>query len=202
MTAADLAAAAADLLAEADLTPDPARRGPVPLARLFKFRALQHDALPALTCRVVRRHLLDLGVPVVGLGDEDERLAGFVFAAGPVGFAFVNADDPLPRRRFTAAHELGHFVLHRGTMGGFRADTPDALPEADDDAADQMEREANRFAAELLMPVAVCAARADELKAEHGACPRGVLEYRLAAELLVSREAIRYRLAGLGVGDD
>jgi Zn-dependent peptidase ImmA (M78 family) len=142
------------------------------------------------------------GVPADDLGDSDEVLAGFVFAAGRVGWAFVSAADPLPRRRFTAAHELGHFLLHRATMGRFRADTEATLREAEDDVADRMEREANRFAAELLMPADVCQARAVELAERHGCCPRGILVYRLSSELLVSREAMRYRLQALGVGHE
>lgn len=61
-----------------------------------------------------------------------------------------------------------------------------------------------RFAAVLLMPACVIRARAEELKRELriARCPRDVLEYRLAAELLVGAQAIRYRLAALGVGDD
>ena len=87
-------------------------------------------------------------------------------------------------------------------MGRFRADTDATLREAGDDAADRMECEANRFAAELLMPNEVCQARAAELRVKHGCCPRGVLVYRLSSELLVSREALRYRLQALEVGDE
>ena len=76
------------------------------------------------------------------------------------------------------------------------------LEAADDRRSAAMEREANRFAAELLMPAEVCRGRADEIQREHGCCPRAVLAYRLAAELLVSREAMRYRLKGLEVGDE
>jgi hypothetical protein len=54
----------------------------------------------------------------------------------------------------------------------------------------------------LLMPADVCRARAAELREKHRCCPRGVLVYRLASELLVSREALRYRLLSLGVGDE
>src|SRR5262249_36734311 len=126
----------------------------------------------------------------------------FVFTAGRVGWAFVNANDILAKRRFTAAHELGHFVLHRATMGRYRADTDETLQEADGDATDQMEREANHFAVELLMPEEVCRERANELRKKHGSCPRQVLRYRLASELLVSREALGYRLRSLGVGDE
>jgi Zn-dependent peptidase ImmA (M78 family) len=52
------------------------------------------------------------------------------------------------------------------------------------------------------MPDEVIRARAEELRTDYRACPRLVLAYRLASELLVSREAMRYRLKTLGVGDD
>jgi hypothetical protein len=181
---------------------DPRRRGPVSLAGYFAETALDHVELPALKRGAVTEYLRREGVPADNLGDPADGLAGFVFAAGRVGWAFVSAADPLPRRRFTAAHELGHFVLHRATMGRFRAETDSTLREADDDVTDRMEREANRFAAELLMPADVCRARAVELNAKHGCCPRGVLVYRLSSELLVSREALRYRLQSLGVGNE
>ena len=84
-------------------------------------------------------------------------------------------------------------------MGRYRAD---AMVEEAAEPSDEMEREANRFAAELLMPAEVCVARVEELMGEHGSCPRGVLAYQLASELLVSREAMRYRLKSLGVGDE
>ena len=178
------------------------RRGPVPLADYFAETALDHIELPSLTRGAVSDYLRHEGVPADDLGNPAEGLAGFVFAAGRVGWAFVSAADSLARRRFTAAHELGHFVLHRATMGRFRADTEATLREADEEVTDLMEREANRFAAELLMPARVCRARAEELRKKYHCCPRGVLVYRLASELLVSREALRYRLRSLGVGDE
>jgi hypothetical protein len=178
---------------------DPGRRGPVPLHRFFQESMLRHAALPSLTRAVVAARV---GRPALALGDPDEPLAGFVFVAGRGGLAFVRAEDILPRRRFTAAHELGHFVLHRERMeGGFHGDTEKTVLEADPgDAA--MEREANRFAAELLLPAEVCAARAGELRRQHGCCPRTVLVGLLASELLVSLEATRYRLKHLGLGDE
>lgn len=178
---------------------EPERRGPVPLHRFFEEQNLTHVALPGLTLGGVSNHLLADGIPVGDIGEPSAKLAGFLFFAGRIGTAFVNADDILVRRRFSAAHELGHAVLHREVMGRFIADP--TISESDE-ATTEMEREANRFAAELLMPAEVIRARADELKREHGRCPRGVLEYRLAAELLVSGEAIRYRLNGLGVRDE
>jgi hypothetical protein len=181
---------------------DPGRRGPVPLGGYFTETALDHVELPTLTRGTVTDYVRSQGVPADDLDDPADILAGFVFAAGRAGWAFVNGVDPLPRRRFSAAHELGHFVMHRETMGRFRADTDATLREADDDVADLMEREANRFAAELLMPEEVCKARAMELRDKYGCCPRRILVYRLSSELLVSREALRYRLQALGVGDE
>lgn len=57
------------------------------------------------------------------------------------------------RRRFTIAHEFGHFVLHRhaSPTGGFRCAQED-LATWDHDR-DPREAEANRFAAGVLMPL-------------------------------------------------
>lgn len=193
--------AIARLRYEIGLPVNSARRGPVPLNRFFEEANLVHVALDGLSCGRVTEHLQAKRLSVDAVGEPTDPLAGFLFWSGGDGLAFVNADDILPRRRFTAAHELGHAVLHRDRMGRFLADTDQTLSESDE-ATDEIEREANQFAAELLMPEEVCRARAEELRAKHGACPRGVLEYRLAAELLVSGQAIRYRLDTLGVGDE
>ena len=180
---------------------DPTLRGPVALNGFFEQCNLIHVALPELTCGRVVEHLLAEGSKVDPFDDPAEPLAGFLYFAGNFGQAFVDADDILPRRRFSAAHELGHAVLHRERMGRYRADSKKTLLE-DDESTDELEREANQFAAELLMPEPIVLARAAELGTLHGCCPLGVLIYRLAAELLVSREAMRYRLKKLGVGDE
>ena len=185
------------------LPADPAVRGPVPLHRFFREMAkprVKHFALPGLTRGLVAAHLQSEGVSVGDVGDPAERLSGFLFISELHAWAYVSSDseNPLVRQRFSAAHELGHAVLHRGQLGRYRAD---AVIEDSLDAKDPVEREANAFAAELLMPEEVVRARALELKSLHGCCPPGVLAYRLSAELLVSREAMRYRLKNLGVGD-
>jgi Zn-dependent peptidase ImmA (M78 family) len=194
-----IAAAVANLRARVGLPAHPARRGPVPLDRFFQELNLSHVAVPRLTLGGVVDHLRAEGVPVEDIGEPATTLAGFLFAAGRIGVVFVNADDILGRRRFTAAHELGHAVLHREKMGQFIADAD--IAEADEATA-VIEREANHFAVELLMPEEVVRARAAELRAEYSACPRIVLAYRLASELLVSLQAMRYRLKTLEVGDD
>ncbi len=189
------------------LSIDPARRGPVLMDSFFAEMndpRLVHHTLPDLTRGTVVAQLRSEGIPVAAAGDPGERLAGFIFKAGNSAWVYVSSDrgNPIGRQRFTAAHELGHAVLHRDQMPEqFLADTHEMLsdPAA---ALDPKEREANQFATELLMPAEICRARAEELRLEHGCCPRGVLVYRLAAELLVSRQAMLYRLNTLGVGDE
>jgi hypothetical protein len=52
------------------------------------------------------------------------------------------------------------------------------------------------------MPELVCRARAEAFRQDFGTCPRFHFAYYLASELLVSPEAMRYRLKDLGVGDE
>ncbi|OWK37302.1 ImmA/IrrE family metallo-endopeptidase [Fimbriiglobus ruber] len=182
----------------------PDRRGPVPLDRFFQAENVTHVAIQNLSTAAVVDYLVAeryVSGPHV-LSDIEataDPLEGFLFWVGDDGLAFITEADILPRRRFSAAHELGHAVMHRSRMNRFRADAKIADT---GEPIDPMEAEANRFAAELLMPEEVVRVRADDLTRVHGCCPRGVLVYRLASELLVSREAVRYRLENLGVGDE
>ncbi|MBA4190605.1 MAG: hypothetical protein C0467_21680 [Planctomycetaceae bacterium] len=201
--AAEVTVAVINVWRRLSITPGLDRRGPVLLAPFMDSFNLLHVAIPDLTRAAVFDHLQSEGITPADVGDEDGPLAGFLFVTPSVGLVFVNASDPVPRQRFTAAHELGHFVLHREQMGGrvSIADTPAEI-ELTDEQSDRHEREANRFAVELLMPSNVCLARAAAFKKAYGVCPRGPFAYQLAAELLVSREAMRYRLNELGVGDE
>lgn len=68
----------------------------------------------------------------------------------PSGFViFVDEDEPAVRQRFTAAHELGHFVLHKEAVGHKNEDNYLLRSEG---MSNRQEAEANRFAASLLMP--------------------------------------------------
>jgi len=69
----------------------------------------------------------------------------------------INARHPKTRQRFTLAHELGHFILHRRRLAHGTNDTRAyrADPAADvynDQIKRRHETEANQFAASLLMP--------------------------------------------------
>ena len=88
------------------------------------------------------------------------------------------------RRRFTIAHEIGHFVLHPQRLSPERGGAVNAALRA-------QEREADQFAAELLMPEPLVR----EAVVEQG----GDVE-RLAGRFDVSRQAMQTRLRRLGLG--
>jgi hypothetical protein len=93
------------------------------------------------------------GDPIVTVKEED--LDGFAGALVPAesrtrwGVVYGTGQSP-GRRRFTIAHEFGHYLLHRKKY-------PDGIhsSEADVDGRTkiQVEREANEFASWLLMPL-------------------------------------------------
>jgi hypothetical protein len=89
--------------------------------------------------------------------DSGQSLSGLLLA-GP-GEIWVNAAEARewpPRRRFTIAHELGHWVMHRreGQQSLFCRHGSVEPSERDESPPEQLthEDEANIFAAALLMP--------------------------------------------------
>lgn len=61
----------------------------------------------------------------------------------------VNRHDVKERQRFTIAHEIAHFLLHRDRIAG--GITDDVLYRSR--LSDDLEREANRLAADIIMPI-------------------------------------------------
>ena len=74
---------------------------------------------------------------------SEETLAGACHISDGNAHIWVKKSDPLVRQRFTAAHELGHVILHEQTL------FHDLVMVA---GHDPQEQEANKFAYELLMP--------------------------------------------------
>jgi hypothetical protein len=93
------------------------------------------------------------GDPIVKVEEED--LEGFAGALVPAesrtrwGIAYGKGQSP-GRRRFTIAHEFGHFLLHRKKYpNGIHSSEADV----DGRTKIEVEREANEFASWLLMPL-------------------------------------------------
>jgi Zn-dependent peptidase ImmA (M78 family) len=101
------------------------------------------------------------------------------------------------RQRFTIAHELGHFLLHEGqTVYLDEKLTVNLRSPESSKGEDVDEREANLFAAELLMPAAFLN-RDLRGKTVDVIGDDAFLE-RLAKKYNVSVQALTFRLANLG----
>jgi hypothetical protein len=97
-------------------------------------------------------------------------------------------DPPLRRFRFTIAHEIGHWVCHV-VQAGRTEPVFCRAKDLSEDADRALEREANVFAAELLMPEPAVRKAWDELE-NATAC---------AVLFDVSPTAMQWRLYGFGL---
>jgi Zn-dependent peptidase ImmA (M78 family) len=103
----------------------------------------------------------------------------------------VNRNEARERQRFTIAHELAHFLLHRNII--------DASPNGITDnvlyrsgAPEQIEFEANRLAADLAMPMSIIEAKLRDEFA--GVVTEATIE-SLADSFEVSKAAMEIRLS-------
>ncbi|MPZ13952.1 MAG: ImmA/IrrE family metallo-endopeptidase [Chloroflexi bacterium] len=131
------------------------------------------DALVYLVDRRIRVRLTDL----------PQGISGATYAEEPAGAViWLDTDDSPTRKRFTLFHELGHLLLHPGTFYCARGAISHPM----------MEREANKFAAELLMPKPWIIA---DVRQGQLTIPQ------LSARYRVSWQAMRVRLKELGLSD-
>jgi Zn-dependent peptidase ImmA (M78 family) len=130
----------------------------------------------------------ELGVNVWGTSTLPSNISGKIFL-DPVNGGFnrfsitVNATEPLPRQRFTVAHELAHFLLHRDKfVNGMLVD--DTMYRSGLTSSE--EREANKLAAEILMPYSLL----QQMIAQ------GIRSLpKLAGKFQVSKDAMSIRLS-------
>lgn len=98
-----------------------------------------------------------LGVPV-HYANLPDNTSGMIERVGEGRFRIVvNANHSKNRQRFTIAHELGHYMLHRHLIGHGIEDSRAYRSSADGvysnrDIGPMQETEANKFAVGLLMP--------------------------------------------------
>lgn len=99
--------------------------------------------------RALGLEIRDIKLPdyVSGKIEKDWRSGSFVIS--------INDSHPLTRRRFTVAHEIAHFVLHQDLIGDGIVD--DALYRSS--KGNEIERQANAYAATILMPAPLVRAR-------------------------------------------
>lgn len=142
---------------------------------------------------------------VIHLAEMEADVSGALVVRGQERHIFVNQEHPEVRQRFTIGHELGHLILH-DTGDRMIVDkdlriyqrvgeaSSSAYTAVGSTTTPQEEREANMFAAALLMPAPVITAEAlvrdisDEDQMQ-----------RLALDLKVSLQALLIRLQQLKV---
>lgn len=118
-----------------------------------------------------------------------DEISGALIRKGKKLIIGVNSYQHPNRQRFTIAHEIGHYILHKGWS--FHVDEDFCINR--DGSNNLAEIQANRFAAELLMP-------ADLLQAD-------ISRYHviddevvgmLANKYKVSQQSMQIRLSNLG----
>lgn len=232
-------AAVRQACADAGFEYDALSPGIVPLFDIigaFPLRVAELTDRRPLTARSALEFLgRETGQELPAPSDGDRPLSGFIYVFEYEGFLngciLTDANDPITRRRFSAAHELAHYIMHflpyleerrrEGTSealiltegvtfesGGEAEGEPaaemsaiqgvDSFQRLTLKTTPEMEREANRFAAELLMPAHACEAKAQQYVKRFGT-GRKVAARKLATDFFVSSEAMKWRLKELGL---
>ncbi len=143
-----------------------------------------------------------LGIPVYGVDMDNNNLSGYISKDDEGYYICVNKNHPATRQQFTIAHEIGHFILHKDvldsgnllpTMYKVGDGITPALARADytNPLYRSMETEANKFAAELLMPK-------DEFIQKANEC-EDLVELALSFKVSVGAASIRANNLGIEI---
>ncbi len=138
-----------------------------------------------------------LGINVIEY-DLGEGVSGLLAIQEGVGTIGINRTEAQVRVRYTIAHEIGHFDLHRDKSDLFvdnhliyrsvnSGDTPEKQ---------QMEQEANFFASALLMPSNLLRKEVEKAKFDL-VSDEGI--QKLAEKFNVSTTAMTIRISNLGL---
>lgn len=173
----------------------------------------RHSKTPEQEARLLLEEtcLGDVPVDVEAIAEALGIVIRYVEEPSPVSGVLVQDDNGSPiigvnynhhpnRRRFTIAHELGHYRLHRGKRNMFVDREVFRRDEVSSLAVDRLEIEANAFAASLLMPEDELLADAERAIRRLGPKPDAErLSKNLARQYSVSKQAMSFRLANLGI---
>lgn len=131
------------------------------------------------------RSLSDIELKIEPLCDN---VSGYIERKDDKFIIVINSLQSPLRQRFTLAHELGHYTLHKDYLEGQHQDTV-LFRDANEDSLG-IEYAANDFAAELLIPK----------EAFENAIKTGINTPKLLSNLFqVTEKAILYRAYKLGI---
>ncbi len=93
----------------------------------------------------------ELGVSAVKIASMKTGVSGQITKEDDKYIIRVNRNEARERQRFTIAHELAHYLLHRQVIDQFRDGITDNVLYRSG-APERVEYEANKLAADLVMP--------------------------------------------------
>jgi hypothetical protein len=163
-------------------------------ARILQEQGIRRPPVP------VERIARSLGTQVAFEPFEGD-LSGMLYRepGDAAAIIIVNSLNAKTRQRFTVAHEIGHLLLHEREVFVDRPISVRFRDARSSLAEDPEEIEANRFAAALLMPQDWLLADARRrLKRQPRLSDEDLVD-RLAQDYEVSRQAMEFRLAHLGL---
>ena len=154
----------------------------------------------------IAREFLNIKVETNVSLDTKKIVGEIIFegAGNPVIRVNPVKNSYLPRRRFTIAHEIGHFCLHSSKTGEGFIDSMKTMSRTES-YWDVKESEANAFAAQLLMPKHLILNEGDAILDEYIYQNNGAMMKvdmfieKMARIFNVSSKAMTYRLENLGV---
>ncbi|WP_419738577.1 ImmA/IrrE family metallo-endopeptidase [Ruegeria sp.] len=135
----------------------------------------------------------ELGVAGIKVSSMPTGVSGQITKEGGDYIIRVNRNEARERQRFTIAHELAHFLLHRDVIDS----SPDGITDNvlyRSGEPEQIEFEANRLAADLVMPKALIEQKLDD---DFGRVVTDATIESLAASFQVSKAAMEIRLSTL-----
>ena len=162
--------------------------GPVTDARAYRLRERYHAHFGGAELPVPVERIAEDMLGLAAAERDGLAVSGMLLPAERE--IYVNAEDAPARRRFTLAHEVGHWVCQ--CLEGKGAPVMCRAEDVSESADRTLEREANVFAAELLMPEPA-------VRAEF---QRAATVTELAGWFGVSEEAMSWRLYNLGLVAD
>jgi len=137
--------------------------------------------LPVDPVRIARK----MGIKVIESTLPEEASGALIKEAGKDPVIILNKDDSKNRRRFSCAHELGHYI-YRIEINEDHYEYIDLRNHLSSAGDNEEEVFANQFAACLLMPE-------EEIRTFHRRLPI----YLLGRHFGVSSDAMNFRLKGL-----
>jgi hypothetical protein len=133
------------------------------------------------------------------LGDD---ISGILVVENGVSRIGYSPYESEVRQRFTIAHELGHFILHmKEKENGLFVDNVKVMYRKQAPSRAQLlkEREANEFAANILMPFKLIKDSYKRITKKDELVSDDEIVKRLSRKFKVSQSAMTYRLYNLGL---